>query len=133
MLMGGWRGAVGDGEGDGRARRGSCSCAWGTRGGSGIVFGVQPLLLVAGPASLSVPLWPLSLADGSAIFRGCFRRPDNVSIALPVSQLMLNMSVDKCVDFCTEKVPGAGGGAGGKLNHLNHHQKGSHWVNLNPI
>ncbi|NXV25634.1 WSCD2 protein, partial [Rissa tridactyla] len=40
---------------------------------------------------------------GSAIFRGCFRRPDNVSIALPVSQLMLNMSVDKCVDFCTEK------------------------------
>ncbi|KFW62595.1 WSC domain-containing protein 2, partial [Pygoscelis adeliae] len=42
-------------------------------------------------------------ADGSAIFRGCFRRPDNVSIALPVSQLMLNMSVDKCVDFCTEK------------------------------
>nr|XP_009939345.1 PREDICTED: WSC domain-containing protein 2 [Opisthocomus hoazin] len=42
--------------------------------------------------------------DGSAIFRGCFRRPDNVSIALPVSQLMLNMSVDKCVDFCTEKL-----------------------------
>ncbi|NXA16296.1 WSCD2 protein, partial [Sapayoa aenigma] len=40
---------------------------------------------------------------GSAIFRGCFRRPDNVSIALPASQLMLNMSVDKCVDFCTEK------------------------------
>ncbi|XP_010580404.1 PREDICTED: WSC domain-containing protein 2 [Haliaeetus leucocephalus] len=40
---------------------------------------------------------------GSAIFRGCFRRPDNVSVALPVSQLMLNMSVDKCVDFCTEK------------------------------
>ncbi|XP_068019462.1 LOW QUALITY PROTEIN: sialate:O-sulfotransferase 2 [Melanerpes formicivorus] len=40
---------------------------------------------------------------GSAIFRGCFRRPDNISIALPVSQLMLNMSVDKCVDFCTEK------------------------------
>ncbi|NXJ60483.1 WSCD2 protein, partial [Rostratula benghalensis] len=40
---------------------------------------------------------------GSAIFRGCFRRPDNVSIALPISQIMLNMSVDKCVDFCTEK------------------------------
>ncbi|KAF1664463.1 WSC domain-containing protein 2, partial [Aptenodytes patagonicus] len=40
---------------------------------------------------------------GSAIFRGCFHRPDNISIALPVSQLMLNMSVDKCVDFCTEK------------------------------
>lgn len=61
--------------------------------------------LVAGPASLSVMLWSFSLADGSAIFRGCFRQPDNVSIALPVSQLMLNMSVDKCVDFCTEKVP----------------------------
>ncbi|NXS58579.1 WSCD2 protein, partial [Brachypteracias leptosomus] len=40
---------------------------------------------------------------GSAIFRGCFHQPDNVSIALPVSQVMLNMSVDKCVDFCTEK------------------------------
>ncbi|NXP04330.1 WSCD2 protein, partial [Thinocorus orbignyianus] len=40
---------------------------------------------------------------GSAIFRGCFRRPDNISIALPISQIMLNMSVDKCVDFCTEK------------------------------
>ncbi|NXG44316.1 WSCD2 protein, partial [Psilopogon haemacephalus] len=40
---------------------------------------------------------------GSAIFRGCFHRPDNISIALPVSQVMLNMSVDKCVDFCTEK------------------------------
>ncbi|KAM9371725.1 sialate:O-sulfotransferase 2 [Phaethornis superciliosus] len=40
---------------------------------------------------------------GSAIFRGCFHRPENVSIALPVSQRMLNMSVDKCVDFCTEK------------------------------
>ncbi|NWI66222.1 WSCD2 protein, partial [Todus mexicanus] len=40
---------------------------------------------------------------GSAIFRGCFRRPDNISIALPVSQVMLNMSVEKCVDFCTEK------------------------------
>ncbi|NXC39260.1 WSCD2 protein, partial [Penelope pileata] len=40
---------------------------------------------------------------GSAIFRGCFRCPDNVSIALPASQPMPNMSVDKCVDFCTEK------------------------------
>ncbi|XP_068509781.1 sialate:O-sulfotransferase 2 isoform X1 [Anas acuta] len=40
---------------------------------------------------------------GSAVFRGCFRRPDNVSIALPASQPMPNMSVDKCVDFCTEK------------------------------
>lgn len=40
---------------------------------------------------------------GSAIFRGCFHRPDNVSQALPVTQLMLNMTVDKCVDVCTEK------------------------------
>ncbi|XP_071619215.1 sialate:O-sulfotransferase 2 [Heliangelus exortis] len=40
---------------------------------------------------------------GSAIFRGCFHRPENLSVALPVSQRMLNMSVDKCVDFCTEK------------------------------
>ncbi|XP_048820149.1 WSC domain-containing protein 2 isoform X3 [Lagopus muta] len=40
---------------------------------------------------------------GSAIFRGCFRQPDNVTIALPASQPMPNMSVDKCVDFCTEK------------------------------
>ncbi|KAE8635321.1 hypothetical protein XENTR_v10002581 [Xenopus tropicalis] len=40
---------------------------------------------------------------GSAIFRGCFRRPDNLSLALPVSSVMKNMSVDKCVDLCTEK------------------------------
>ncbi|XP_006010796.1 sialate:O-sulfotransferase 2 isoform X2 [Latimeria chalumnae] len=40
---------------------------------------------------------------GSAIFRGCFSKPDNVSFALPVSAVMLNTSVDKCVDFCTEK------------------------------
>lgn len=43
-------------------------------------------------------------SDGSAVFRGCFRRPDNLSLALPVTAAMLNMSVDKCVDFCTEKV-----------------------------
>ncbi|XP_074258385.1 sialate:O-sulfotransferase 2 isoform X2 [Saimiri boliviensis] len=41
--------------------------------------------------------------DGSAVFRGCFRRPYNLSLALPVTAAMLNMSVDKCVDFCTEK------------------------------
>ncbi|XP_051828922.1 WSC domain-containing protein 2 isoform X2 [Antechinus flavipes] len=41
--------------------------------------------------------------DGSAIFRGCFHRPDNLSLALPVTAMMLNMSVDKCVDLCTEK------------------------------
>ncbi|XP_075424242.1 sialate:O-sulfotransferase 2 isoform X1 [Ascaphus truei] len=40
---------------------------------------------------------------GSAIFRGCFHRPDNISLALPVSSVMMNMSVDKCVDFCSEK------------------------------
>lgn len=38
------------------------------------------------------------------MFRGCFRRPDNLSLALPVTAAMPNMSVDKCVDFCTEKV-----------------------------
>ncbi|KAH0625643.1 hypothetical protein JD844_015235 [Phrynosoma platyrhinos] len=40
---------------------------------------------------------------GSAIFRGCFRRPENASLALPASRVMKNMSVDRCVDFCTEK------------------------------
>ncbi|MBN3316732.1 WSCD2 protein, partial [Atractosteus spatula] len=40
---------------------------------------------------------------GSAIFKGCFRKPENVSFALPVHAVILNMSVDKCVDFCTEK------------------------------
>uniref|UniRef100_A0A8B9DTX0 WSC domain containing 2 n=1 Tax=Anser cygnoides TaxID=8845 RepID=A0A8B9DTX0_ANSCY len=59
-------------------------------------------------------VYRLELAQESArrcdaVFRGCFRRPDNVSIALPASQPMPNMSVDKCVDFCTEKVPGRGG------------------------
>lgn len=40
------------------------------------------------------------------MFRGCFRRPDNLSLALPVTAAMPNMSVDKCVDLCTEKVRG---------------------------
>lgn len=40
---------------------------------------------------------------GSAVFRGCFRRPNNLSLALPVTVAMPNMSVDKCVDLCTEK------------------------------
>ncbi|XP_072520960.1 sialate:O-sulfotransferase 2 [Salminus brasiliensis] len=40
---------------------------------------------------------------GSAIFKGCFRRPDNVTLALPVGSVIQNMSVDKCVDMCTEK------------------------------
>lgn len=43
-------------------------------------------------------------SDGSAVFRGCFRRPNNLSLALPVTVAMPNMSVDKCVDLCTEKV-----------------------------
>lgn len=42
--------------------------------------------------------------DGSAIFKGCFKRPDNVTLALPASAVINNMSVDKCVDMCTEKV-----------------------------
>ncbi|KAG9354942.1 hypothetical protein JZ751_001655 [Albula glossodonta] len=40
---------------------------------------------------------------GSAIFKGCFRRPENVTMALPVGAAIANMSVDKCVDLCTEK------------------------------
>uniref|UniRef100_A0A667ZV78 WSC domain containing 2 n=1 Tax=Myripristis murdjan TaxID=586833 RepID=A0A667ZV78_9TELE len=40
---------------------------------------------------------------GSAIFKGCFHRPDNVTLALPISAVIQNMSVDKCVDMCTEK------------------------------
>lgn len=48
--------------------------------------------------------FPSVSPDGSAVFRGCFRRPDNLSLALPVTAAMPNMSVDKCVDLCTEKV-----------------------------
>lgn len=44
------------------------------------------------------------VSDGSAIFKGCFRRPDNVTLALPVGAAIKNMSVDNCVDVCTEKV-----------------------------
>ncbi|XP_007900007.2 WSC domain-containing protein 2 isoform X1 [Callorhinchus milii] len=40
---------------------------------------------------------------GSAVFRGCFKKPGNVSLALPASSVLLNMSVEKCVEFCTEK------------------------------
>lgn len=46
----------------------------------------------------------LCVSDGSAIFKGCFRRPDNVTLALPFSSVIQNMSVDKCVDMCTERV-----------------------------
>ncbi|KAL8180041.1 UNVERIFIED_CONTAM: WSC domain-containing protein 2 [Gekko kuhli] len=45
----------------------------------------------------------IKIPDGSAIFRGCFRRPENVSVALLASRVMKNMSVDRCVDFCTGK------------------------------
>ncbi|MBZ3872011.1 WSC domain-containing protein 2 [Sciurus carolinensis] len=41
--------------------------------------------------------------DGSAVSRGCFHRPQNLSLALLVTAAMPNMSVDKCVDLCTEK------------------------------
>ncbi|XP_055511380.1 LOW QUALITY PROTEIN: WSC domain-containing protein 2-like [Leucoraja erinacea] len=60
-----------------------------------------------GPNPLSV--YSLELAResappyGSALFRGCFRRPDNVSVALHATTVLLNMSVDRCVDHCTEK------------------------------
>ncbi|XP_020863702.1 sialate:O-sulfotransferase 2 [Phascolarctos cinereus] len=54
---------------------------------------------------------------GSAIFRGCFHRPDNLSLALPVTAMMLNMSVDKCVDLCTEKVIPPWQPWGGKACH----------------
>lgn len=47
-------------------------------------------------------------SDGSAIFKGCFKRPDNVTLALPASAVIKNMSVDKCVDMCTEKVSMSG-------------------------
>ncbi|XP_056143964.1 sialate:O-sulfotransferase 2 [Lampris incognitus] len=40
---------------------------------------------------------------GSAIFKGCFHKPDNVTMALPVSAVIQNMSVEKCVDMCTER------------------------------
>ncbi|KAI9545134.1 WSC domain-containing protein 2 [Dissostichus eleginoides] len=40
---------------------------------------------------------------GSSIFKGCFHRPDNVTLALPISVVIQNMSVDKCVDMCTER------------------------------
>ncbi|XP_013909609.1 PREDICTED: WSC domain-containing protein 2 [Thamnophis sirtalis] len=61
-----------------------------------------------GPNRLSI--YRLDLAQestrryGSAIFRGCFRRPENLSLALLASRPMKNMSVDRCVDFCTGKV-----------------------------
>lgn len=51
------------------------------------------------------PLWLCDcVSDGSAIFKGCFRRPDNVTLALPAGAVIQNMSVEKCVDMCTEKV-----------------------------
>lgn len=46
----------------------------------------------------------LCVTDGSAIFKGCFHRPDDIALALPLSDAIQNMSVDKCVDMCTQKV-----------------------------
>ncbi|XP_068166159.1 sialate:O-sulfotransferase 2-like [Antennarius striatus] len=37
------------------------------------------------------------------IFKGCFHRPDNITLAFPISTVIQNMSVDKCVVMCTEK------------------------------
>ncbi|XP_068617178.1 sialate:O-sulfotransferase 2-like [Brachionichthys hirsutus] len=39
----------------------------------------------------------------SAIFKGCFHRPDNITLAFPLSADIQNMTVAKCVDMCTEK------------------------------
>ncbi|XP_016409370.1 WSC domain-containing protein 2-like isoform X2 [Sinocyclocheilus rhinocerous] len=63
--------------------------------------------LCGGPKRLSIYRLELSQESarryGSAIFKGCFKRPDNVTLALPASAVIKNMSVDKCVDMCTEK------------------------------
>lgn len=60
-----------------------------------------------GPNRLSIYRLELSQESarryGSAIFKGCFHRPDNVTLALPFSAVIQNMSVDKCVDMCTER------------------------------
>lgn len=45
--------------------------------------------------------------DGSALLKGCFHRPDDIDLALPVSELIQNMSVDRCVDVCTQQVGGS--------------------------
>uniref|UniRef100_A0A8C1MIM3 WSC domain containing 2 n=1 Tax=Cyprinus carpio TaxID=7962 RepID=A0A8C1MIM3_CYPCA len=63
--------------------------------------------LCGGPNRLSIYRLELSQESarryGSAIFKGCFKRPYNVTLALPASAVINNMSVDKCVDMCTEK------------------------------
>ncbi|ELW63827.1 WSC domain-containing protein 2 [Tupaia chinensis] len=72
--------------------------------------GDEPFLELTSQTATSNPAHTLTkqkcttaASDGSAVFRGCFRRPDNLSLALPVTVAMPNMSVDKCVDLCTEK------------------------------
>lgn len=72
-------------------------------------FNLQVLPSEGGSPSLALTVpSPSGSPDGSAVFRGCFRRPNNLSLALPVTAAMPNMSVDKCVDLCTEKVsPGS--------------------------
>ncbi|XP_078083373.1 sialate:O-sulfotransferase 2 [Mustelus asterias] len=63
--------------------------------------------MCGGPNRLSVYHLELTRESarryGSAVFRGCFKRPDNISLALPAGSVLSNMSIDKCVDFCTEK------------------------------
>ncbi|XP_036385810.1 WSC domain-containing protein 2-like [Megalops cyprinoides] len=64
-------------------------------------------IICGGPNRLSIYRLELSqetsMHYGSAIFKGCFRKPDNETHALPISIAMQNMTVDKCVDLCTEK------------------------------
>lgn len=40
---------------------------------------------------------------GNGIFKGCFRRPDNISLAFSISSFVKNLSAVKCIDICTEK------------------------------
>ncbi|XP_068166147.1 sialate:O-sulfotransferase 2-like [Antennarius striatus] len=50
---------------------------------------------------LQTQLWRCS--NEKPIFKGCFHRPDNITLAFPISTVIQNMSVDKCVVMCTEK------------------------------
>nr|XP_055054708.1 WSC domain-containing protein 2-like isoform X1 [Misgurnus anguillicaudatus]XP_055054709.1 WSC domain-containing protein 2-like isoform X1 [Misgurnus anguillicaudatus] len=66
------------------------------------------LFLTTGQYTRLEPVHALSNKDllfkeGSATFKGCFKRPDNVTLAFPVDAVIENISVDKCVNMCTEK------------------------------
>ncbi|XP_075882109.1 sialate:O-sulfotransferase 2 [Nelusetta ayraudi] len=67
----------------------------------------NPSLLCGGANRLSVYRLKLSQESarrhGSALLKGCFHRPDDIALALPVSDLIQNMSVDRCVDVCTQQ------------------------------